>query len=178
MQLIKRYLDPGAVVNFTQLGHRHTAIEYAIAGIAENYQVNLERLGSDPLTRAMEGSMREWVVETLFQGAYLREYHLWEKDCKAYFGAMAKRNGCELALRTKGGQTFTKLIEDMLAAFDVAMPVETMLAIEAMRQRVNVMKHEAGLELDHFISTSEYADAIYALEKFWEFLATREKLTG
>jgi hypothetical protein len=28
---------------------------------------------------------RDWVIETVYQGAYLRQYHLWEKDCKEYF---------------------------------------------------------------------------------------------
>jgi hypothetical protein len=72
----------------------------------------------------LEGSTRDWVIETLVQGAYLREYHLWEKDCKAYFQAMAKRNGVETSMKTKSGQPFTNLVRETLVAFGVAISDE------------------------------------------------------
>jgi hypothetical protein len=175
MQLIKKYPEPGAVINFIQLSHRREAIDGVIAAIAKMYAA--EAANADPLAWDA-GVMKDWLAETVLQGAYLREYHLWEKDCKAYFAAMAGRNGRELILKSKRGQTFAKVIEGTLVAFDVAMPVEIMSALEIMRQRVNVMKHDVGLELDHFVSDSDYADAINALERFWEFLAAREKVTG
>jgi hypothetical protein len=176
VQLIKRYLEPGATVNYTQVGHRHTAIEYAIAGIAKLHGANLALLGDDPFTSEMEGTMRAWVIETLLQGAYLREYHLWEKDCKAYFSAMAERNGVSMTTKPKGGQPFTEFVRDTLAAFNVDVPTLVLGAIERMRVKVNTMKHDAGLELDHFITNSDYADAVAALERFWEYLAERERV--
>jgi hypothetical protein len=33
MELRSKFLGSGAVVNFVQVGHRHTAIEYAVAAI-------------------------------------------------------------------------------------------------------------------------------------------------
>ena len=110
--------------------------------------------------------MRAWVAETLLQGAYLREYHLWEKDCKAYFPEMAQRSGSTLVMETRG-QSFTALIWDILARFSVAVSPNITSAIETMRGRVNVMKHEAGLELDHFISEADYIAGVEALEEFW-----------
>ena len=133
---------------------------------------------SDPLAAEMEGSMRDWVIETLLQGAYLREYHLWEKDCKAYFTGMAQRNDAEISTKPKGGQSFVDLIGATLANFDVRMPVNILGAIERMRQRVNIMKHDAGLELNHFIGASDYADDIKALEGFWEHLAGCERIVA
>ncbi|MGA3308989.1 MAG: hypothetical protein ABSD08_10290 [Xanthobacteraceae bacterium] len=178
MELIKRYLEPGAMINCVQVGHRHTAVEYTVAGIAKIHDANLDLLGRDPLNIEMEGSMRDWVIETLLQGAYLREYHLWEKDCKAYFAAMAKRNGEEITTKTKGGQPFVDLVKDTLVTFAVTMPANILDTIEHMRQRVNAMKHEAGLELDHFISDSDYAEGLKALEGFWEYLAGCERIVG
>lgn len=48
-------------------------------------------------------------------------------------------------------------------------------AIEEMRSRVNVMKHESGLELDHFICEADYKTAVDNLELFWEFLTRHER---
>jgi hypothetical protein len=94
MELRRKFSESSvAAVNYIQASHRRDAVEYTIAGIKKIHELNLELFGRDPLTLEMEGTMQAWVAETLFQGAYMREYHLWEKDCKAYFPAMALRNG-------------------------------------------------------------------------------------
>lgn len=92
MELLVGFSGAKASVNYIQVGHRRTAVEYARAGISRHYRANLRAFWRDTAFREMEGMMQDWVVETLLQGAYLREYHLWEKDCKAYFAAMAVRN--------------------------------------------------------------------------------------
>lgn len=176
MRLIKRYLESGATVNYVQVGHHQTAVEYAIAGITQLHDANLAQLGDNPFTSEMEGTMRAWVIETLLQGAYLREYHLWEKDCKAYFISMAERNGVTATMKTKGGQSFAELVKDTLASYNVSVSADILDAIERMRVKVNAMKHDAGLELDHFISESDYAEAVAALEGFWEHLAGSERI--
>jgi hypothetical protein len=178
VQLIKRHLHSPATVNYTRVSHRHTAIEYTIAGVAKLHDDNLNSLGHDPFTSEMEGTMRDWVIETILQGAYLREYHLWEKDCKAYFVAMAERNGASMTMKTKAGQSFPQLIEETLVMFEVTVPADILGAIEHMRQKVNTMKHDAGLELDHFISERDYTAAVAALEGFWEYLVGCERITA
>jgi len=160
MRLTRRYLEHGAAHNFIQVGHRQTAIEYAIAGIAKIYEANLRPFGDNPVYSEMEETMREWVVEALLQGAYLRECHLWEKDCKAYFAIMAERNDETIVINTKGSQAFTDLIEDTLVRVDVAMPLDILGTIESARRRVNTMKQDAGLELDHFITEHHYNEAV------------------
>ena len=79
-------------------------------------------------------------------------------------------------MKPKGGQPFTELTRNILSAFAVAVPNETLEAIERLRSRVNIMKHEAGLELDHFIDEAEYTQAMAALETFWETLANCEEV--
>jgi hypothetical protein len=176
VKLTRRHLDPGAMTNYIQVSHRRMAVEYAAAGIERLHDANVEQFGADPLNQAMEGTMKAWVTETLFQGAYLREYHLWEKDCKAYFLTMAERNGKNLPMKPKGGQPFTGLIREVLSAFAVIVPDEILEAIGHMRDRVNVMKHETGLELDHFIDDAGYTQAMAALESFWDTLANCEEV--
>jgi hypothetical protein len=176
MKLMGRYLERGALINYTQIGHRRTAIEYAIAGIQRIHDENLELRGRDTFNEEMEGTMKTWIVESLLQGAYVRAYHLWEKDCKAYFALMAQRNNQTLTMKPKG-KSFTEFISiEVLSAFDVAVPDGILSAIERMRGRVNIMKHDKGLELDHFISEADYADAVNALESFWETLMNREEV--
>jgi hypothetical protein len=178
VRLIKRYLEPGATGNYVQVGHHQTAVEYAIAGIKQLHDANLAQLGRDPFNSEMEGTMRAWVVESLVQGAYLREYHLWEKDCKAYFTAMAERNGATTAMKPRGGQSFPELVKETLVSYDVTFPAHIFDAIGRMRDQVNVMKHEAGLEPDHFINESDYAEAVTALEGFWAHLAGCERVAA
>jgi hypothetical protein len=178
VRLIKRYPEPGATGNCIQVGHHQTAVEYAIAGIEKLHDANLAQLGRDPFNSEMEGSMRAWVIESLLQGAYLREYHLWEKDCKAYFITMAERNGTTTTMKTKGAQSFPDLVKETLVSYDVTVPVDILDAIDRMRVKINNMKHAAGLELDHFISANDYAEAVAALEGFWEYLAGCERITA
>ena len=91
---------------------------------------------------------------------------------------MAARNGAALPLKVRSGETFPDAVKDALAAFGVTIPEAVFSDIERMRERVNVMKHEAGLELDHFVTQSDYAEAMQALEYFWDNLASREQITG
>jgi hypothetical protein len=175
VKLTRQYLEPGAAVNYIQVSHRRTAIEYALAGVQGLHDANLDLLGRDPLNERLEGAMKAWVIECLLQGAYVREYHLWEKDCKAYFALMSKRSSSlNLAVKPKRGQTFTDLIREILSAFEVTLADEILSAIERMRQRVNVMKHDAGLELNHFITEADYTQAVIALESFWNSLSNCE----
>ena len=176
MELRRKFNESSAAqMNYLQVSHRRDAVAYTIAGIKQIHKLNLELLGRDPLTLAMEGAMQAWVAETLFQGAYIREYHLWEKDCKAYFSAMALRNGG--AVKLERGR-FTDRIRDILALFSVVLPTGIFDAIARMRGRVNMMKHEAGLELEHFITEADYTVAIEAIEGFWNHLATAERLVS
>lgn len=174
MRLTRRFLEHGAAHNLIQVGHRLTAIEYAIAGITKIYEANLSLVGDNSLNSEMEGTMREWVVETLLQGAYLREHHLWEKDCKAYFAIMAERNGETILIKTKG---LLKGVKNALIKFDVPMPLDILSTIESVRERVNVMKHDAGLELEHFVTEHHYKEAVNAVERFWAFLVDCEQVT-
>jgi hypothetical protein len=87
---------------------------------------------------------------------------------------MTALNDGTLNMKTKAGQSFVELAREVLGRFTVVMPPEILDAIERMRTRVNVMKHDAGLELEHFITEADYAEALNALEGFWNHLASAE----
>jgi hypothetical protein len=139
---------------------------------------NLSELGQDVLTVELEGSMRNRVVESLLQGAYIREYHLWEKECRSYFAAAAQRNGDNDSVKLIDRRPFPEAIKDFLDIFDVTMPPHILAAIDAMRKQVNTMKHAAGVNDDDFITEGAYTEAINAIEGFWLRLTECERLIG
>src|SRR3954468_16514463 len=158
MRLIRRPFaadEASAAKNFIQLGHRQTAIEAAVIALQRQSDTTLAQPGCDPLTSELAETMRDWVTETLLQGAYLREYLLWEKDCKAYFAAMAQKNDVCISAKPKPGQGFVAFVVELLAAFSVSIPGNILPDIDYMRSRANTMKHDAGLELEHFITAEE-----------------------
>jgi hypothetical protein len=109
----------------------------------------------------------QWVIETIYQGAYMREYHLWEKSCKEYFSPMGPPSGV----------AFTNHVQQVLSSqFDLLMPEDVMAALSRMRCKVNRMKHEDGVQEDEFVSAADYAAAVAAIERFWEFLEANEQL--
>lgn len=78
---------------FVQAGHRETAVEHAIEVIGEHAARARASFAGDPVMAALEQPVEAWVVESLIQGAWLREYHEWEKATKGYFEGQHQRNG-------------------------------------------------------------------------------------
>jgi hypothetical protein len=177
MKLRRKLMELGlsATNNFIQIEHRKDAIEYAVVGIKRQHDAVVNAFGGDKLTTELEGTMQAWVIETLLQGAYLREYHLWEKDCKAYFTEMAGRNRRTIDRKNLKGKPFTDSIKAIVCDFGAVVADNIFTEIEKMRLKVNVMKHEAGLEPEHFVSEGEYTAAVSALAEFWSTLANAEQ---
>src|SRR3954462_966730 len=136
MRLIRRPFaadEASTAKNFIQLGHRQTAIEAAVIAIQRQSDTTLAQPSCDPLTSELAETMRDWVTETLLQGAYLREYHLLEKDCKAYFAEMAQKNDACVSVKPKPSQHFVALVGKLLAAFSVSIPDNILSDINYMR---------------------------------------------
>lgn len=158
---------------WVQLEHRKDAIQYAINGIGLVRDVNAKAVPDNTFWSSMEDTMKDWVVETLYQGAYLREYHIWEKDCRAYFSAVAQRHGQTVRLKIKG-DPFPKMVSGLLPLFGANVSAEVLADIEEMRQHANILKHEAGLETEQFITAEQYHKAIAAIDRFWNMLSEQE----
>jgi hypothetical protein len=172
MRLVRRHLEPGASIPLIQLQHRKDAVEYAIQGIRKHCDANIAATDNDLMFKEFEPIMRDWVIETLYQGAYLREYHLWEKDCKEYFAVMARRNG---EIRQLRSSTFVPEVVRAVAEYGLTLEPLILERIREMNQKVNVMKHDPGLNLDHFITREDYAKATDAIEQFWDYMLINER---
>jgi|HubBroStandDraft_1064217.scaffolds.fasta_scaffold355472_2 hypothetical protein len=117
-------------------------------------------------------TMQEWLIETLIQGAYIREYHIWEKDTKQYVNNQLGWNG-EMA-KSKWPSNYIPGLKTELARFSVQVPDQIMDRIIAVRDKVNINKHEPGLLDEHFVSRADYDEATKAIEGFWEELGRIE----
>jgi hypothetical protein len=163
-----------------------SALDYASAGLDAN-PPRPEQSVTDTLPQdiASVDSMvwaqiasieRKWVIETIHQGAYLRRYHLWEKECKQYFSAQGFEIPRFLPRHSGTPMRFTEFVEKKVLSehFSLTVPDGVMAAIDTMRGKVNNMKHEFGVNAD--VTADEYEVAITAIEKFWAFLGDSEKV--
>lgn len=163
---------------WTHAGHRETAIETAMEVIRDVDRREHAALAGDPTWQAFTKHMGDWVIESLLQGAWMREYHEWEKATKAYFdGNHARNGGAKVDWRGKlpgvAGASHVDRVRAQLAMFGSIVPADALDAIDRTREGVNLAKHEA----EHFISEAEYKQLVQAVMAFWEALAEQEEFT-
>jgi hypothetical protein len=175
LRLVKRFLDPGASVNWVQAGHRRTAIEYAVEGARLVNKKNVSQFDGDEVFSELESMMPEWVIETIAQGAYMREYHILEKEVGEYFHRQLVANNQPLSvLKQKGGESFVSVVRRLVELFNLPELGEQVDQLDGVRERVNLAKHHPGVLVDHFVSIDDYWALLDAVEAFWEKLDGRE----
>ena len=158
--------------------HRQTAIETAIAVIRKADEHERDALARDPVWQALTNGMGIWVIESLLQGAWMREYHEWEKATKVYFDGNHARNGSS-AVNWKGKlsgvlrPSHVDRVRAQFALFNASIPVDALAAIDRSREQVNFSKHEA----EHRVGEADYQAFIKAVLAFWEALTTQEEFT-
>ena len=173
------YPDPvgTAAYYLTHAGHREIAIETTIGIIRQAGLEDTARPDAAdwaPLT----GVMEKWAVESLLQGAWMREYHEWEKATKAYFDGNHARNGggkADWRGRLPGvpGASHVDRVRSQITSFGAAVPGDVLDAIDRTREQVNLAKHEA----DHLVAEADYRGLVRAVVSFWEALAGQEEFT-
>jgi len=167
-----------AVYFWTHAGHRETAIETAMEVIRDVDRREHAALAGVPTWQAFTNHMGDWVIESLLQGAWMREYHEWEKATKAYFdGNHARNGGAKVDWRGKlpgvVGASHVDRVRAQLAMFGATVPADVLDGIDRTREGVNLAKHEAA----HFVGEAEYKQLVQAVMTFWEALAEQEEFT-
>lgn len=167
-----------AVYFYIHAGHRQTAIETAMAVIREADKREHEGLADDPGWQEFTSHMGAWVIESLLQGAWMREYHEWEKATKAYFdGNHARNGGSKVDWKGKlagvPGPSHVDRVRAELTLFGASVPADVLTAIDHTRDQVNLAKHEA----EHFIAETDYQALLQAVLAFWEALTGQEEFT-
>ncbi len=117
-----------------------------------------------------------WVTETLLQGAYIREYHAWEREVKSFLNGQRHLNGVLEAFDWShpGPKGFVTLVRERLREFSATIDDATIHAVEAMRRRVNGMKHVAASTETDLVSKSDYDAAAQAIEDFWRQISAQQ----
>jgi hypothetical protein len=85
MPLIR--VPPGATTFLLQVSHHHTALEAAVGFVDAGFACSLQERRSDSVASAFSTIEHQWVLKAIYQGAYLRTYHLWEKGCREYLAS-------------------------------------------------------------------------------------------
>jgi hypothetical protein len=163
-------LSQHATRYFIQTDHNKTAIENAISCIESVHAQETRIICGDIVDSVFIDTMREWLIETLLQGAYIREYHIWEKNVKEYCNTQRTLNGNLQPFEWKGGSLIDKA-KKHLAEFSASVSLD---AIIRMRDKTNTAKHCPGLLTEHFVTRAEYEEAILAIQGFWETLGQQE----
>ena len=160
-------------------GHRETAINHAIEVIRDTSKHQLEGMGHDPFLAALSAPIGPWVVESLIQGAWMREYNEWEKATKAYFDGHHMRNGgtkVDWKARlsgSAGAASHVDRVRAQLVLFSATVSPDILDAIDRHRRLINTNKHED----DYFATEEDYRDLVRAVAAFWNELAPKEEFT-
>ncbi len=164
---------------FVHAGHRETAIDHAIEVIRNDAARSIAAYAKDPIMTSLIAPMGDWVVESLIQGAWLREYHEWEKATKSYFEGHHQRNS-----RSKpdwkgrvpgsaGAVSHVDRVRAQLALFCVSVPDAILDTLDVQRRLINAAKHED----EYFVTEQDYRVLLKAVADFWNELASQEEFT-
>jgi hypothetical protein len=162
---------------FTHAGHRETAVEHATEAIRDNAARARSSFAGDVVMSELEAPMEAWVVESLIQGAWLREYHEWEKATKSYFDGQHERNVSPKpnwkapVPGRSGGASHVDRIRAQLTIFGAAIANNILDAIDDQRRLVNVSKHED----EYFATEQDYRTLVDAIAAFWNELDQQEE---
>lgn len=172
LRIVKELGANGASICFIQSLHREAALGYLIHGAGLVHKENLAALPNEPMFIELEEVMPKWAIETLAQGAYIREYHLWEKETKEFFFSQIQLNGYTEAqatshLKQKRNESIIAVVQRQLNQFGLNGLENEMIEIDGMRTQVNKAKHNPGVLLDHFVSMEQFWKKHAAIQKFW-----------
>lgn len=161
----------------TQADHRRTALKMAMDTVREAAESDAQKMGGDISSMDMAKAMGEWVIESLVQGAFLREYHVWEKDTKEYFNGQKERQGEQPINWRDSGKPYTNKIAALLATYNAYVDEKVMSALDLTRKRINDLKHEPGLLLSHYVRWEDVEDLFNVIGQFWDELDRQEEFT-
>ncbi|MGJ4941401.1 hypothetical protein ACQR1W_12580 [Bradyrhizobium sp. HKCCYLS1011] len=162
---------------FVHAGHRETAVEHAIEVIGQHAARARASFAGDPVMAALEQPMEAWVVESLIQGAWLREYHEWEKATKSFFDGQHQLNGgpkpdWKAKIRSASGAiSHVDRVRSQLSLFGASVAEAVLETIDSQRRLINAAKHE-----DEYLATErDYRALAEAIADFWNELAEQEE---
>ena len=150
-----------------QLGHRENVTDLAIDLIKKAAGIEMQEVDAsdDALLSELFGSGEPWAIHALLQGAYIREYHEWEKAVKNYVETQHSLNGMQKFKWKRDGKSIVCHTIEYLGMFSATIDQSIMDAIDAVREKVNTIKHDP---LEHEVDKADYDGAINSFGAFWD----------
>ena len=156
----------------THLGHRENATELAIGLIRKGVETERASAGNDPFEIECTDTAERWAISHIIQGCYVEEYHHWEKAIKQYYKGQRELNGLSDDFDWRLSKaTFVKRAIDLLTFFGTTVDPAVMNAIDSIRKKVNLLKHDP---LSGHVENADYDAAIKVFERFWDILIETE----
>lgn len=182
---LKRGPYPNPIGNasyfYIQAGHRETAIDQAIQVIRDDAARAAPAAAAQASLNVVDTTISDWVVETLIQGAWLREYHEWEKATKSYFDIQHERNGSKTKPKWKGklsgadgAVSHVTRVRIQLELFAASIPDTVLHTIDSNRDAINRAKHDD----EYFVTEEDFRALHEAISDFWNDLAKQEEFSA
>ena len=158
-----------ANINYIQALHRRTAIEYGLCAVKERSEKIAQQMGDEFLSEMESTIMAPWVCEFICQGAYIREYHVWEKEVREYLN---NNRNSDQPPNFKGN--FVDRTQENFTNCNLTFSTEMHNSFEKFRKKVNTAKHDMGVLVDHFVSEVEVWEINEIASNFWLDIANQE----
>lgn len=172
MPLYREQLRSLAHIANIQLDYRKHALEI-IKTITHELMLENQRILNDEFFNELEKYHRDWIVETVIQGMFLREYHLWENDTKEYISTQLKVN-TRKNNPAKSSESHVEYVKSGLTILQVIVPTKTLEQIDEIRIRCNKIKHSFGVRNENFINLDEIEHTFLVFQTFWKALEDQE----
>ncbi len=160
-----------AYVNYFQSQHRRNAIKYGLHAVMQQGFQSAGKLDDGMFGAFQTNLMAPWVCETICQGAFLREYHVWEKEIREFISTK-KREQDKSELGFDGD--FLNSVKKNLSKTGLAFPQELYGKFHKFRNKVNTAKHSPGLLTEHFVSEGEVWEVNDMVRDFWANICQQE----
>ncbi len=185
MKLVSPYLKNAAQYQELQARSQSRATEVAIACIKKARKEELDGLGEKAARDGFEHEWAvqsvtqasEWVVQTLINGAYTRQFHEWEKATKGYFRNQWEWNGNQQVFalashKKKQNETYVHTVRNVLLVFGYSMSGRpTFQSLCQIQANTNRAKHRCG---GYSATLKQYNDAVEVIIDFWKDLKSHE----
>jgi hypothetical protein len=120
----------------------------------------------------LDTTISDWVVETLIQGAWLREYHEWKRLQKR-FDVQHERSGSKKPdWKSRERASHVDRVCAQLELFDARIP-DAVLDTISNRRAINKAKHRD----EYFVAEEDFPVLLEAIADFCNGLAAQEEFT-
>ncbi len=171
--------DGSALYYSVHAAHRDNAITLAIDVLRDACKREVEATPDDNLGKEFSTTACDWAIESLIQGGWMREFHMWELATKAYFDGQHLRNGAakvdwkKRPPRGAPAASHVDKVKAQLGLFGASVPGGAIDAIDRARNQVNAAKHEEEI----FVTEAGYRELVAAVATFWDALELQEAFT-